>query len=115
MALCFACHKEVGYMAMVCGTWHHLKRNLIRKNLVVFDCPHCGALCQEKAWSYYAYVLVFVAVTLLLVQMRWVDLQSIMSDWRYITMLLACYFVSSIVWWKFVAQLKEPHVFWWER
>ncbi len=113
MALCFACHQEVEYMAMVCGAWAHLKRNLIRKNLVVFDCPHCGALCQEKAWSYYTNIIVFFTAFLLLVQMHWVDLRS-MSDWRYTVIILACYLVSSVVWWKFVAQLKEPHVFWWE-
>jgi predicted RNA-binding Zn-ribbon protein involved in translation (DUF1610 family) len=113
MALCFACHQEIGYLAMICGSWHHLKRNFIRKNLVVFDCPHCGALCQEKAWSYYGYLLIFVAAILLFVQMRWIDLGT-MSDWRYTTTTLTCYFVGSIVWWKFVTQLKEPHVFGWE-
>ncbi len=113
MALCFDCHKNVGYIAMLCGAWHHLKRNFIRKNLMVFDCPHCGALCQEKAWSYYAHLLIFVAAMLLLVQMRWIDLQTF-PEWQYITTMLACYFISSIPWWKYVTQLKEPHVFWWE-
>ena len=113
MALCFACHKEVGYLSMICGTWHHLKRNFIRKNLVVFDCPHCGTICQETAWSYYSFILVFMAVILLLVQLRWIDARSF-SEWRYMVMIFVCYFINSFVWWKYVTQLKEPHIFWWE-
>jgi hypothetical protein len=111
MAMCFACNKDIGYFAMVCGACHHLKRNFIRKNLVVFDCPHCGTICQETAWSYYLQLLIFVAFMLLLLRMKWVDLRTF-SEGRYIATMLAGYFVTSAIWWKYIAQLKEPHVFW---
>lgn len=112
MARCFSCDQEIGYWGMVCGAFKHRMRNILRKNLPVFDCPHCGVLCQEKALTYYSFIAIFVAgAVTIMIKAGYMD-EKKMMDWRFLVSLGVCFFVARFLWWQKVAKLKEPFIFW---
>ena len=112
MARCFSCDNEIKYWAMMCGAFKHFKRNIVRRNLPVFDCPHCGVTCQEKAWSYYSFIAIFATVAISIMFKTGHMDKNLDNDWHFIITLLVCLFAGSYFWWYKVAKLKEPFLFW---
>jgi hypothetical protein len=96
---------------MFSGVYRHLDRNFWRKNLPVFDCPHCGVLCQETAWTYYAFVVLCAGSVFGLMVLSRTDL---FKDLNGLWIFSGIYFLASYAWWKGVAVLKEPYHFFWE-
>ena len=113
MAHCHSCDQEISYLAAVRGTFKYWRVNFRRRMMLVFDCPHCDTPCQETALSTYGFVIAFVALL--------VGISTLVepAPFRFGAMTLVAFAVAYVparhLWWKVVARVKEPHVFWFER
>jgi uncharacterized membrane-anchored protein len=81
--------------------------------MLVFDCPHCATQCQESALSTYLFVLVFVALVVGVVAIVKPNPEHV--GVLGVVVLAIAYVPLRYLWWRFVARVKEPYVFWWER
>lgn len=112
MARCYACKTEIRYSAMFGGVFKYFKRNIIRKNLPIFPCPHCGIECQETAWSYYGYIGIFVCA-LFFTLMQFHGVRAAFLDNAYsVFVCLGIFIIGNYMWWQKLAKLKEPYLFW---
>jgi len=113
MAKCYKCEQEIGYWQAIRGTWRrgYILKNFWRKNLLVFDCPHCGIQCQETALTYYSFVGLFVFGFLGVNILLGVDLKNLFESLNGILAFLAAMTIANYLWWKAFAILKEPFRF----
>jgi drug/metabolite transporter (DMT)-like permease len=113
MACCHSCGEEIGYGSMYAGVMRKFRRNMWRRSLPVFECPHCGADNQESALTSVAFALVAVAICLLALLL--VDPHGGAGrDPLVMVLLFALLLTSHYAWWRLVARLKEPCRFFWE-
>lgn len=115
MAQCYKCNKQISYVTYFKGIFKFFWKNMWRRTLPVFECPSCGTLCQESAFTTYSYIILSIPLIFLYIHTFSKMGYDLDKDHVLIFVCLVLWIIGHAIWWRFVSTLKEPFPFFWEK